>query len=76
VARHGEVEEQDVGLQLPGQLDGFSAIASFSYHFEVWFGFQEATQSVTENRMVVGNNYASRLRSSIIHKLLPAVAGQ
>ena len=58
---HGQIEQQDVGLQLPGELHGFGPVAGFPDHGELRLGLEQAAQAVAENGMVVGNQNTNGL---------------
>ena len=52
------------------------AVASFANNFQIGFSLQQPTQAIAENRMVIGDHKAYRVRSSKIHASLPVFAGQ
>ncbi len=59
---HGQIEQKNVGLQLPRQLHRFGAIRGFPQNLQVCLRLQQPPQTVAENRMVVGNHKADWLR--------------
>jgi hypothetical protein len=65
-ARHREVEQQNIRLDAPGDVDGFVAIPGFSDHFEALFGLEQLAESVAENRVIVGDDYPNGLIHSLI----------
>ncbi len=56
--RHSQVEQQDFGLILLHQGEGFGAVASFAHHLELVIGKQHVAQPHPHYRMVVGNEKA------------------
>ena len=58
MVRHGQVEQKNVGLDLGRQFHRLEAVAGFAHHFHIAFRFQQAPQSVAENRVIVGNHNA------------------
>ena len=63
--RHCQVEQEDVGLDLAGQFDGLSAVAGFAHDFHVRLGFQQAAQTVPEDRVIVSDHDAYGMTMSI-----------
>jgi hypothetical protein len=58
VLGHRQIQKHDVRLKLAGQLDGFRAIAGFSDDFEIRFCFQQTTEAIPKNGVVIGNDQA------------------
>ena len=71
---HGQIEQQNVGFQLPRQLHRFGAVRGFAQNLQIGLGFQQPPQTIAENRMVIGNHKANCLRLSKIHEALPRCA--
>jgi hypothetical protein len=63
-AGHGEVEKEDVGLQLLGEPDRLLAAAGLPDHGEAALRFEERAQALAEDRMVVRDEHTNRLRAS------------
>ena len=59
------------GLKCSRQFHRFGAVRSFSQNLEVGFGLEQPPQTVAEDRMVIGNHDANRLRFFKIHEALP-----
>ena len=57
---HGEIEEQDVRLELAHQLDGLRAVRGFADDAEARLHLQQLAQPVAEDGMVVGDEDADR----------------
>ena len=71
MTRHGEIEQQNVGLELPRQLDRFRPVTSFSDDRELGFGFQQPPQAIAKNGVVVGDQNANlQCLLVILHKPL------
>ena len=62
---HGEVEQENVGLDLGGQFHRFKAVASFAYDLHIFLGFEQTPQTVAENWMIVGDDDADGTSLSI-----------
>ncbi len=58
---HGQVQQQNVRLQLAGEFDRFGAVASLTDHLEVDSASSRPAQSVTKNWVVIGDNDMDRL---------------
>ena len=65
MVRHGQVEEENVGLDFGGKLYRLAAVAGFAHHFHVRLRFEQPSQAVAENRMIVGNDDADGTTLSI-----------
>ncbi len=59
--RHGEIEQQDVRLELRDLRDGFDAVPRLADHLEARVGVEQATETVPEDGVVVGDHDANRL---------------
>jgi hypothetical protein len=57
---HGQVEQKDVGLQLPCQFHRFGPVGRLTQNLDVSFRFQQPAQAIAENWMIVGDNGANR----------------
>src|SRR5438105_2479407 len=54
-ARHREIQQKNVGLQFGGQRNGVLSVRSFGNHLKVLLGGKQASQAVTKNRMIIGD---------------------
>ena len=66
--RHGNVHDDDIGFQLPRLLYRFPPRHRFPDHLDVSLCFQEETQTVKDDAMVIGkkNRNAHRFTSTLI----------
>ena len=55
---HPDVEQADIGPQLPGQRHGFPAVARLTHHLDVGLGVQDHAQPGPDELLVVGDEYA------------------
>jgi hypothetical protein len=51
--RYPKIEQKNVGQELLTELAGFFAITSFSYNSEVFLRFENGTQALPNDRMIV-----------------------
>src|SRR3990170_992900 len=56
--RHTQVHEDDIGLQLLGELNRDRSIARLADDFKVLFGFENEAQTVAHNFVIVGDQYS------------------
>ena len=54
--RHGEVEQQDVGLHLAREAHGLEAVGRLAHHLEAPVVLEEAPQPLAEDGVVVGDH--------------------
>src|SRR5438105_2303112 len=52
---HKKVKQQDPRLQLPDNLRCLEPVACFTNHFKIRFGFQNAAETIADNRVIVRN---------------------
>ena len=57
-ARHAQVHQDQVGLECPSQVHGFTTVACFAHHLEVGFLAEDQPQPGARQPVVVGNQYA------------------
>ena len=60
--RHGHVEDDDVGVELLVELDGLGAPARLADHLDVELVFEDAAESLADQRMIVGEQDADTTR--------------
>jgi hypothetical protein len=65
--RHREIEQKDVGLAEPYQLDRLSAVARAAHDPERSIPFEERTQRIPEQPFVVGDDDADVLLPYSMH---------
>jgi hypothetical protein len=58
LARHLDVEEDDVGLLLHGLCDGGRGVGRLGAHAEATVGFEDAPDVLTGRRVIVGDQNA------------------
>jgi hypothetical protein len=63
--RHPEIEQKNVGQELLAELAGFFAITGFSYNFEVFLRFENGTQALPNDRVIVRYNHLYLLRGNL-----------
>ena len=73
---HGQIQQQDVRLQLPRQFHRLGPVGSLAQNLEVLLGFQQAPQAVPEDGVVVGNQDTNGLRFPKMHGTLPHCAAR
>src|SRR5579862_6416806 len=59
-ARHGEIEQQNVGQQLEGLRDGLVAVSGLTYDREGFISLQHVTHANPDDGVVVGEQYPDR----------------
>jgi len=47
------IKKKDIGLKLPGQINGLGTIASFADHLHVGFGLQQPSQAIAEYWVII-----------------------
>ena len=57
-ARHLQIQQQDVRLELLQYIQHLTAVLSLRHHLEVFLQRQQPAKSVPEDRMVVGHHDA------------------
>ena len=55
---HGEFQQEDVGLQLMDQLDGFGAIGGLADNLEICFRLEEPPKTIAENGTIISYHEA------------------
>ena len=72
---HRQIEKKNVRFQLSRELYGLGAITGLTDDLKIRLRLQEASQTIPEDRVVIGNNNPDGLRSSVIHRHSLAAAG-
>ena len=57
--RHRQIEQENVGLQLPRQFYGFGAVRGFAENLKIGFSLQQSPQAIAKDRVVIGNYEAN-----------------
>jgi hypothetical protein len=65
-ARHREIEDRHVPLDLARKLERFVAIRGFPHHGGRRIVRQHLLEAVTHNRVVVGNEDSHKFRSPLV----------
>ena len=63
---HGNIHENDVGLERAGHFEGLTAIAGFADDLDFWQAFQFHANAGADDGMIIGKQDAGRFRS-IVH---------
>jgi hypothetical protein len=63
--RHLQIEQKNVGKELITELAGFFAISGFSYNSEVFLRFENGTQAMPNDRVIVRYNHSYLLRRNL-----------
>ncbi len=56
--RHRDVEEQDVGMELVDEREGFFAVGSLADNLKARLGLEQFSQAIPEDGMVVRDQNA------------------
>src|SRR5690606_9582030 len=73
-ARHPDVHQDDVRQQVAGHLDGLVPVAALADHLDVVLALEDHLQTSAEQRMVVDDEHADRIRTGR-RRGLPAGGG-
>jgi hypothetical protein len=58
---HGQVQQENVGLELPRQFHRLGAVRGLTQHLQIRLCFQQPAQTIPEYRMVVSYHNANGL---------------
>ena len=58
--RHIQIEQRDIGPQLPRQLDRFATVFGFTGQLQIVFGQEHHAQAEAKDGMIVGDQHANR----------------
>src|SRR5579863_10107281 len=66
---HSQVEQQNVGTQLPHQADHLNAVRGFPDYLHIRLGLDQSPEAEAKNRMIVGDQdaYGVSLANSLSH---------
>jgi hypothetical protein len=68
-----QIEQKNVGKELITELAGFFAISGFSYNSEVFLRFENGTQAMPNDRVIVRYNHSYLLRRNLHGRWLTSV---
>src|SRR4051812_17882288 len=63
---HTQIQDDQIRFETTGQLDCFASVARLRHHFPASIELKQGTYAMTDDRMVVGNEYGNGLHAAFV----------